>query len=242
MLDDKATTFWYLNMYSWIIPIIILHWCDTVMILSFRTDMPGQTVQTQIRLLLESSLIRVYTVCHSSCIVWTHYSMVEPHSSNFRVITTNILGVRILRKFTVIVIHSLHEPSTHSIRISCTCGMVTNKLSKTSTNMVLTKQSKFCELRKVNQVSIRMSIKTDKLPHSLLTSIKHWQKMVKQPKLQTDFKTVEDKMGQNVIYQWMKSKRMSQNSTMLRKVIWEGEGATRALCGSYQIPLRIQAK
>ena len=35
-----------------------------------------------------SSLIRVYTVCHSVCIVWTHYSMVEPHSSNFRVITT----------------------------------------------------------------------------------------------------------------------------------------------------------
>ena len=28
--------------------------------------------------------------------------MVEPHSSNFRVITTNILGVRILRKFTVL--------------------------------------------------------------------------------------------------------------------------------------------
>ena len=26
---------------------------DTVMILSFRTDMPGQTVKTQIRLLLE---------------------------------------------------------------------------------------------------------------------------------------------------------------------------------------------
>ena len=55
----------------------------TVMILSFRTDMPWQTVQTQIR----SSLIRVYTVCHSICIVWTHYSMVEPLSSNFRVIT-----------------------------------------------------------------------------------------------------------------------------------------------------------
>ena len=36
------------------------------------------------------------------CIVWTHYSMVEPHSSNFRVITTNILGVRIFRKFTVL--------------------------------------------------------------------------------------------------------------------------------------------
>ena len=31
----------------------------------------------------------------------THYSMVEPHSSNFRVITTNFLGVRLCRKFTV---------------------------------------------------------------------------------------------------------------------------------------------
>ena len=68
----------------------------TVMILSFRTDMPGQTVQTQIRLLL----IRVYTVCHSVCIVWTH-STVEPHSSNFIVNTTNFLGVRIFRKITV---------------------------------------------------------------------------------------------------------------------------------------------
>ena len=44
------------------------------------------------------SLIRVYTVCRSVC---THYSMVEPHSSHFRVITTNSLGVRIFRKFTV---------------------------------------------------------------------------------------------------------------------------------------------
>ena len=48
-----------------------------------------------------SSVIRVYTVCRSVCIVWTHYSMVEPHSSNFRVITTKCLGVRIFRKFAV---------------------------------------------------------------------------------------------------------------------------------------------
>ena len=48
-----------------------------------------------------SSLIRVYTVCHSVCIVWTHYSMVKPHSSNSRVITTNFVGVRMFRKFTV---------------------------------------------------------------------------------------------------------------------------------------------
>ena len=74
-----------------------LEWFITVMILGFRTDMPGQTVQTQIRLLL----IRVYTVCHSVCIVWTHYSLVEAYSSHFRVITTNFLGVRIFRKFTV---------------------------------------------------------------------------------------------------------------------------------------------
>ena len=54
-----------------------------------------------------NSLIRVYTVCHSVCTVWTHYSMVEPHSSNFRVITTNVLGVRIFRKFTVHVLSVL---------------------------------------------------------------------------------------------------------------------------------------
>ena len=51
-------------------------------------------------------LIRVYTVCHSVCIFWTHYSMVEPHCSNFRVITTNVLGVRIFRKFTAVMIQS----------------------------------------------------------------------------------------------------------------------------------------
>ena len=48
-----------------------------------------------------SSLIRVYTVCHSVCTVWTHYSMIEPHISNFRAITTIFLGVQIFRKFTV---------------------------------------------------------------------------------------------------------------------------------------------
>ena len=30
--------------------------------------------------------------------------MIEPHSSNFRVITTNFLGVRMFRKFTVSVV------------------------------------------------------------------------------------------------------------------------------------------
>ena len=54
-------------------------------------------MQTQIRLLL----IRVYTVCNSGCIVWVHYSLVKPSYSNFRVVTANVLGVRIFRKFTV---------------------------------------------------------------------------------------------------------------------------------------------
>ena len=74
---------------------------NTVMILSFGTDRSGQTVQNRSDCSKRSSLIRVYTVCHSVCFVWTHYSMVEPHSSNFRVITTNFLGVRIFRKITV---------------------------------------------------------------------------------------------------------------------------------------------
>ena len=74
----------------------------TVMILSFRTDMPEQTVQTQIRLLLEEQSDQGLHCLPFVCIVWTHYSMVEPHSSNFRVITTNLLGVQIFRKFTVV--------------------------------------------------------------------------------------------------------------------------------------------
>ena len=56
-----------------------------------------------------SSLIRVCTVCLSICIIWTHCSMVEPHSSNFRVITTNYLGVRIFRKFTALSFFALFQ-------------------------------------------------------------------------------------------------------------------------------------
>ena len=56
----------------------------------------GQTVYTQI------SLIRIYTVCHSICIILLgNYSMVQPPCSKFRVITANVSGVRIFRIFTV---------------------------------------------------------------------------------------------------------------------------------------------
>ena len=61
----------------------------------------------------QSALIRVYTVCHSVCIVWTHYSMVESYRSNFRVITTNVFGVRILvnlryDSFKLFVVNETH--------------------------------------------------------------------------------------------------------------------------------------
>ena len=56
----------------------------TVMFLSFRTDRSGQTVNSQIRLLLDpgSTLFAM-----PSLSFWAHYSMVEPLCSNFRIIT-----------------------------------------------------------------------------------------------------------------------------------------------------------
>ena len=41
--------------------------------------------------------------CNSLCIFWTNYYKETPSCSTFRVITTNSLGVRIFRKFTVAV-------------------------------------------------------------------------------------------------------------------------------------------
>ena len=48
-----------------------------------------------------SSLIRVYTVCHSVCIFWTHFSVVKWYCSNFRIITVFFSCVRIFRSFMV---------------------------------------------------------------------------------------------------------------------------------------------
>ena len=61
--------------------------------------MPGQTVQTKIRLLLEEQSDQGL-----HCLPFRlHRLDSEPHSSKFyfRVITTNFLGVQIFRKFTV---------------------------------------------------------------------------------------------------------------------------------------------
>ena len=63
-----VATAWLLLVYT-----CILNHSITVMILSFRTDRSGQIRQ--------SSLIRVYTVCHSVCIFWTHSSVIKPFCS-----------------------------------------------------------------------------------------------------------------------------------------------------------------
>ena len=55
---------------------------------------------------LRSSLIRVYTVCHSVCIVWTNYSVVKQYCSNVRIITANFSGVWIFWIFMVLLIIS----------------------------------------------------------------------------------------------------------------------------------------
>ena len=52
----------------------------TVIILSFRTDMPGQTLQTQIRLLPEEQSDQgLHCLPFRLQLFWTHYFMVEPH-------------------------------------------------------------------------------------------------------------------------------------------------------------------
>ena len=71
---------------------------STIMILSLPTDWSGQTVQTQIRLLL----IRVFTVCYFTCIFSTKYPNVCPLCLNFRMITKNFFDIRKFRNFTVV--------------------------------------------------------------------------------------------------------------------------------------------
>ena len=72
------------------------HLSVTVMVLSFRTDRSGQTVQTQIRLLPEEQ-----SDLGLHCLrFWLHLlgaASKKPSCSNFRVITANFLGVRIFR-------------------------------------------------------------------------------------------------------------------------------------------------
>ena len=60
-----------------------------------------------------SSLIKVYTVCKSVCIIWTNYSMVKPPCSSFRVVKVNFSGFR----FFFLFLRQLVSPV-----ISLTCA------------------------------------------------------------------------------------------------------------------------
>ena len=64
--------------------------------------MSEQRVQILIRLLLRSSLIRIYTVCHSFYIFWRHYLIVKLNCFVLRITTVAGLGVPIFRVFTVV--------------------------------------------------------------------------------------------------------------------------------------------
>ena len=64
--------------------------------------MSEQTVKILIRLLLRSSLIRIFTVCHSFYIHWRHNFIVKVNCFILRTTTVAGLGVPIFRVFTVI--------------------------------------------------------------------------------------------------------------------------------------------
>ena len=89
-----------------IITLKLLSFCSdhrgTVKILNIGTYMSEQTVKILIRLLLRSSLIRIYTVCHSFLIFWRHYFNVKLNCFILRTTTVAGLGVPIFRVITVI--------------------------------------------------------------------------------------------------------------------------------------------
>ena len=82
----------------------------TVKILNIGTCMSEQTVKILIRLLLRSSLIRIYTVCHSFYIFWRHYFIVKLNCFILRTTTVAGLGVPIFRVFTVVEFANSKDP------------------------------------------------------------------------------------------------------------------------------------
>ena len=78
--------------------LLILLYCS---VLSFQIDRTGQTVWTHIRRLLKENLIRVYTIRHFLCIVWMHFCVIKPYSSNFRITAAIFSGIWIFWIVTV---------------------------------------------------------------------------------------------------------------------------------------------
>ena len=79
--------------------------------------MSEQTVQIMIRLLLRSSLIRIYTVCHSFYIFWRLYFNVKLNCFILRTTTVAGLGVPIFRVITVLKEKKSSYKSIFSLRV-----------------------------------------------------------------------------------------------------------------------------
>ena len=63
--------------------------------------------------------------------------MSEPHSSNFRVITTNFLGVRIFRQITVNT--ELQDKSVNSVAVKLICIKITKHHLISTLKFIITK-------------------------------------------------------------------------------------------------------
>ena len=70
----------------------------------FESPICQPVIETTVKILnIGSSLIRIYTVCHSFYIFWRHYFIVKFNCFIFRITTVAGLGVPIFRVFTVSV-------------------------------------------------------------------------------------------------------------------------------------------
>ena len=126
----------------------------SIMILSFLIDRSMQ--KTQIR--LWRCLIRVYTVCHSVCIFWMHYSMVKPPCSNFRGIKANVLSIQTFRilmvntiKSELCSIHwSVYMPSDIDQFIFSRCHILRSFLHCLAKSYVHGKMLRFCRFQQLN--------------------------------------------------------------------------------------------
>ena len=103
--------------------------------------MSEQRVQILIRLLLRSSLIRIYTVCHSFYFFWRHYFIVKLNCFILRITTVAGLGVPIFRVFTVIcLLRPLSRTARHEwLNTDLTVVIVTITFSKSNTFQPLSK-------------------------------------------------------------------------------------------------------
>ena len=71
------------NITNWKTIVEVMYWS----LVCRQTSLGKQTCRPRSGSSWRKSLIKVYIVCHSVCIFWTHYSMVKQHCSNSSIIT-----------------------------------------------------------------------------------------------------------------------------------------------------------